>query len=428
MRACVAMICLFLGSSFLQSAEAESTFSHFTLKNGLEVYLKALKMDEQSLSIELASKNGFATFMAPSPASYKISPDVAIASDSSSLFDGQDDAIDLYYDVDAFYSYWILETDAIHAKKAFEGLQRLLTSPMWNEKALQSSLLLSKQDIDRDELARRALWALNGLPEALINPYTEGKPQNPTLQDTAQAYRNLFLDPKRSVLVVSGNFEENTVKRTIIDAFGSIPAVENRPQFNEWKQGDFPKQPREALEGIIRKTDPVISLSFPLPYELTDDTFALTELLTQVLEESFKQDLSSSLPNVSSLDISLELPFYPELKAPWILVKLQSFAKTFQKDVTALSNAMKQLLSKGVDQESLRKAKEQIDISDSFWKNEPEYWLSFLGNQALMGFDPEKMLLKRKVLQNVELKDVNDLLKKFPPERFTIFISSGKED
>lgn len=216
------LLTLLLTSS-LFSEEQNDVFYSTTLKNGIQVYLKPLNLDDEAISIELAVKNGYASFKELSPAAYAFSPNVAIESNSTSLFGGQDDAIDLYYSVEAYYSYWILETDALHLKKAIEGLERLLIHPPWNEKAFQIALEADNVKADGDEAEKRKLLSLNGMPQSILSPYTETTLKSLTLQDIEKAYRNLFTDPSKMILVVSGAFRIEEMKNVINQSFGLIP-------------------------------------------------------------------------------------------------------------------------------------------------------------------------------------------------------------
>jgi hypothetical protein len=416
-----------LVTSVLFSEEQNDVFYSTTLKNGIQVYLKPLNLDDEAISIELAVKNGYASFKDLSPAAYAFSPNVAIESNSTSLFAGQDDAIDLYYSVEAYYSYWILETDALHLQKAIEGLERLLIHPPWNEKAFQIALEADGIKADGDDADKRRLLSLNGMPESILSPYSEATLKSLTLQDTAKAFRNLFTDPSKMILVVSGAFRIEEMKNLLNKTFGSIPSPQNIPEAATQPTPTFPSQPQEIMAGVTRNTDPLIALSFPLPYPLNEDTFAITELVAQVLEESLKHDPSLDLLNPSSINISLELPLYPRLDLPWILVQFQSGQKVYRQEAANVAKAIQERFAKGVDINALKTAREQIDISDSFWRNEPEYWLAFLGNQALMGFSPTQGLLKRKALLTIPLEEVNQKIALFPQNRYTTFISSSKD-
>lgn len=417
----------FIASSALYAETPEDTFYSSTLKNGIQIFLKPLNLDDEAISIELAVKNGYASFNEPSSAAYALSPEVALESNSTSLFAGQDDAIDLFYAVEAFYSYWILETDALHMQRAIEGLHRLLIQTPWNENAFQKALGSDLFNKDADEAARIKLMRLNGMPTSFLSPYSEANLKTLTLQDTAQAYRNLFTNPEKIILVVSGAFDIEEMKHLIHKTFGSIPKVQNAPKEAMASFPSFPSNPQESIEGMTRSADPLITLSFPLPYSLTEDSFAVTELVAQALEESLKRDSTLLLLNPSSINISLELPTYPHLNLPWILVQFQSGNKVYRLEANKVATAMQERFKKGVDAGALQSAKEEIKISDSFWINEPEYWLAYLGNQALMNFSPTQGLLNRKALQSFSLEEVNQRIALFQQNRYTTFISSSKD-
>lgn len=409
------------------AAQESETFYSTTLKNGMQVYLKPLKLDDASISIELAIKNGYASFNDPSSSAYALSPGVAIESDASSLFGGHDDAIDLYYSVEAFYSYWILETDMLHARKAIEGLHSLLTDPSWNEEVFQEAVQNISFVGDREEMERKDLLQMNGIPSSILSPYTQEKIKTLTLADTSRAYRNLFSDPQKMTFVISGAFRAEEMQEWIEQTFGTMPRLEKSTEITHEPSVTFPLEPREQVAPLIKNTDPLIALSFPIPYPLNQESFPLTELTAQALEESLKHDSHLGLINPSSLDISLELPLYPHLQSPWLLVQFQSSSKSFRQEAVKVASAIQERFKQGVNQEALKLAREQIDITDSFWRNEPEYWLAFLGNQALLNFSPEQSLKLRKDLLTVPLTEVNHQLALFPQNRYTTFISSGKD-
>lgn len=427
MRLFFALLMTLYSLSPLAAQESSEPFYSTTLKNGMQVYLKPLKLDDASISIELAIKNGYASFNELSSSAYALSPGVAIESDASSLFGGHDDAIDLYYSVEAFYSYWILETDMLHARKAIEGLHSLLTDPSWNEEVFQDALQNISFVGDREEMERKELLQMNGIPSSILSPYTPDKIKSLTLEETSRAYRNLFSDPQKMTFVISGAFRTEEMQQWIEQTFGTMPRPEKSAEIAQEPSVTFPTDPREQVAPLIKNTDPLIALSFPIPYTLDQETFPLTELTAQALEESLKQDSQLGLMNPSSLDISLELPLYPHLQSPWLLVQFQSSNKSFRQEAVKVASAIQERFKQGVSQEALKSAREQIDITDSFWRNEPEYWLAFLGNQALLNFSPEQSLKLRKDLLTVPLAEVNHQLALFPQNRYTTFISSGKD-
>lgn len=412
---------------FLFAAQStEEAFYSSRLVNGMQVYLKPLKLDDDSISIELAVNNGYASFKDYPALTYVISPSTAIESNFTSLFEGYDDSIDLYYSIDAFYSYWIMETDAFHSKTAIEGLHRLLTKPSWNQKGLQNSLMTFNSSEDRDETDKRALFQLNGIPQTVLSPVLLTRTPI-TLLEVENAYNHLFDNPEKMILVVSGSFNPVSMLKVINESFGMMPQASVATDQKTWPDMNFPHQPKELLQDSVKRDDPLITISFPIPYELNKDTFPLSELVTQSLEESLKHDPSLQIQNISSFNITLELPLYPHLSAAWILIEFQSSNKFFQQETARMVQAVENRFKNGINQQALISAREQIDISDSFWRNEPEYWLAFLGNQALMGFTPEEALKKRKELLNVPLEVVNQKLALFSQNRYTTFISSGKD-
>lgn len=417
-------ICSF---NLLLAQGADEDFSSSILSNGIQVYLKPLKLDDDSISIELAVKNGYASFKEIPASAYEISPRTVIESNSTTLFGGHDDSIDLYYSIEPFYSYWILETEVFHSKLALEGLYNLITHPSWTEKGFQTSLATFNTTEDRDDADRRALFQLNGIPQAMLSSELSMSVKKISLQDAEKAYNNLFSDPEKLIIVVSGSFKLENMQKLINESFGAMPRLPKTIETTEWPLPPFPAQPKEFLEVALTSDDPLVTLSFPIPYALNENTFPLSELLAQALEDSLKLDTTLKLLNPTSINISLELPMYPHLNSPWLLIQFQSGNKIFRQEAAKVAQAAEERFSKGVNSAALASAREQIDISDSFWKNEPEYWLAFLGNQSLMGFSPEKMLKKRKDLLTIPLEEVNRQLALFPQNQYTTFISSGKD-
>lgn len=422
----ICMLCILFG----YAAFAEG----YVLKNGLTVHLKPLENDNGLLALQLVSNKGYRSFTEPGAAASFMALDASLEESigSSSAEDVQynqllDYSNEFNYAVEPSYTYFEAEIAIEDSADFLKQLSNLILYPKWGQASLEKVAVKLKERIAaelKEPSYRFELAALTqlGMPEGKASLPPVDSLQQVTLAQAEKAFSALLQNPNQLVLIISGNFEPDVLRKEIEESFGRFQPKDVSFEENTIQPLTLPLPNVKEVSYKPYKEN-MIRLSLPLPYLLSESNFNQTELLKEALEISLREEADALFSENSSIDASLELPFYPSGQNAWIVIQLLSNSNHVGKDAEKLLALVRKRLKNGVEEAFVDKAKEQLKAADDFWKLQEEFWISFYANSYLMKFNPEEMILSRRMMHQISSKEITERLQTFPENHYTLLIA-----
>ncbi len=404
---------LFVGTLTAQ----DTTLKSKQLKNGITVYLKAFENDDNTVSFQITSKRGYDSFSGQNRAALLLAPDVVTES-GVSLLDGDafssllyDYSIELYYSVDPHYSFILAETFQDSSAKLVEVMQSFLMLPKWNREALTKVKSIAQKQLASEEkdplnLVQRELYRLNNVFNQSIS---EKEIQDVSLEEVQSAFSLLFGDPRELSLAITGSFNEQEIMELVESSFGKIPVPEEKTAVKVIVHHPFPEKAKSIALPMKQESDSAVLLTFPIPEKIDAKALNLLELLAESIEYALKSEASPSIFFPSSIEAAIEFPYYPETAGGWLTLQARFKTNSSSKASTDILNLLEAIKRRGFSEKEVSAANQQLDSEDLFWQNEDEFWLSFLGNCYLMGFDPKEMLEYRTKRKAITPQEVSQL-------------------
>lgn len=404
------------------------------LANGMRVFLKPYDNGENVISLELAACGGYASFPADEETAARVSPDVVWESgleDKSSdelaaiLYDH---SIEFNYTVEPFQRYLVGEADSSGFPKLLELVVAFLKKPKFTNEALKYVLTniqteISKRERDETDLIESNFHGLNGLSTKYFAPLNSAELQKVTLEKVERAFKTLFGGAAKFVCVIAGDFDLEKMKKLVSEILVELPSETAAPLSLPPIRSHFPKQPETSVLKIKNGTDSLVRMTFQLPFLMQTQNFNEIELMVQTLEAEVRQSLNSELRIAPSIDISFEFPLCPLIAEVWLIVQFRTDPDKAETTSKTIRDELKKIQGQGFTKQATEKSIHSLKTSDEFWQNEDEYWLSFLTNAAILGWNPEDLYVNRKKTYTLKAAQLNEYLKRINFNRYTLFIT-----
>lgn len=403
------------------------------LENGFTVHLHPMNQGSGYFALQLVSKNGYRTFESINPGALWIALDAVVQvkmqkdelqQKNNPLFDY---ANEFNYAVENLYSYFEGEMPKEEGFAFLQALKGLIAEPEWNRDSFNKVLQDSKNRLEQElqspsyKIEMGILYLL-GTESSCCSLPTPAMLEGVTLEDAKLAFQTLFQNPQDLALIAAGDFERDQLFEEIKRTFGTLPSSETSKARSQFSLLSISLPQSKRIDGLGNKEN-TIRLSLPLPYSLNNHNFNETDLLKEAFETALRQDAKMTLQESSSLDVALELPLYPAGENPWFVIRLLSTGAKADEEAKELVRLTQARIQNGLSDRFVTMAKEQLKTADDFWKEQEEFWIAFLANSFLMGFDPQQMVLLRREMQTIETEPLSKKLQSFPQNRYTLLIT-----
>ena len=359
----------------------------FALKNGLKVAFEK-NLGDDEISILMIAKGGYGQVPVQDQVAARVASEVVweagfgdMNSDQTSNYLYVNSA-DLVIDTYPFYRKVEATAYMENLENVFGIIKNIFTKPRLNDLDGALTSLLKGYDpsvSDVEETFEDRIKSINTRDFPPFRPLTKAEVEKVDLKKVEDFYKMAFSNPSEFVIVIVGDFDEASTKDILEKTIGSIPAKPSAfKPLAKWPL--FP-------EGITRKTinkisrgEPSSRITFPLNFTFNEENLYQLEYVSEVIEAHMRDKLKNL---ITVIDVGYELPFYPYSNAVWLSIQLQDKNDELCK---AVLEQLKGMLKKGPDEQDLRRAFEQMEHSNDYWKHDNAYLASRDSNSLLWGW------------------------------------------
>lgn len=394
------------------------------LSNEMTILLKPTQFENNEIFIKLEALGGYAAL----PPADRFSAEFASQIAWESGFGGKSaDQISLYlYEnsvglepkIQAF-SRTIEGNSNKNGLDAFLNTVRMIfTEQQFTQEGLEAAYSKAKDSLEMLEwdygwAYEAALLRVNTNGMSLMQPMSVEDLTKVNFNVAKNVFQKAFGDPGDFVCVIVGTFEIGQAKELISRYLGAIPKS---------KLGSFPKNYNPSLafpQGITTNEiqleaspeESLTRLTFPLQISMNKNSMLQVAFVSQVIEQRLRQTIRERMSYAYGIDVSYEFPFYPLLNNPWISIRFRCDAKFVEAIRKIVLQELKELQDSGATEEDIKEIKMLEAGSNSFWLRDNFYWMSLLTDYYLWQWDLEWISEGPKMVQELSLKTVNELLK-----------------
>lgn len=268
-----------------------------------------------------------------------------------------------------------------------------------------------KQGNVRENSFEEAFIAINTQNFPWLQPLEAQDLKKADLKSCQEIFSALFADPADFVVVIVGNFETKDLLPQIEEHLGSIP--KNGSSFD---YAGAPVPPKPAAIGIKEvkvqnHKDAFARITLHLAEALDADGLPAYKIASQIIESRMRQILKQNLNGDQGIDASYQIPIYPRIDLPWIVIQYRSEPQRVQQVKELVVAEIKKLCDKGITADELNKIKEELKNEDEFWLRDNDYWLSTLSNYSIWGWQIKESIDSWEGFSHVTVDQVNKVLK-----------------
>lgn len=404
------------GSITLEEPAAHE-YTHLTLSNGMNVYVRPTTFEADEVNVHIFSKGGRSLYPNEDMPSMDYLLQTIGASGVGSFDDMSLDKMLAGHTV-SVSPYVGEETEGISANSSKADLPLLMqlthlyfTQPRRDEQAFES--LMNRQ---RAFLANR-----NASPNVTYNDslrsilYTDPARQQPmtvsrlgkvSLDRIMQIYRERFADASDFNVIINGNVNIDSLRPLLCTYLASLPST-HKPE----DVGPYDPAIRAAKEThrfVRQQATPSSTTSLFLTASLpfTADNDLKLDALCQVLRMIYTERVREEKGGTYGVGVSGDLQRYPESGA-LIKISFRTDPDKYAELIPLIYDALKEVAEKGPEEEKLNKVKAfelktygQVEIMN-------DYWQQVMYNILFNGVDFDKDYKAR--VQALTCKDLQEL-------------------
>lgn len=371
----------------------------------MHVVLKPNPTGDEEVIVQLAAVGGYSSFSKEELSAARLAADIVWGSGFSSLTPDQlsahlyNHSIEFDYATKSFYRKIAGETDRESLLTLLDLIADFFTKPQFHKAGLDEVLQVSNEslqsrDLDHVLKYENSYFALNTQYDPSTLLLSKFDLEKISLEKVKNAFELLYGNPKDFYCIIVGDFAIDEVKKQVAASLGSLPAKPSLP-LTIPANPIFPSTPTAKVVPLKIGCNSLTRLTLPIVTPLDETNFFHLEILSQAIEIRLRSIMQGKLKTSCSIDVAYEFPYYPSLTSPWLTIQFRSSFDQAEELAKMILSELKSMQNQGFKPGEIETVLRNQQNSDEFWQKEDEFWLSFLTNASLLGWDPE-MLLKIK--------------------------------
>lgn len=389
--------CLLFSDSEL-ALEKSFAIQQVTLKNGMKIFLKPTVFEPGEISVNLIAEGGFSLLDEAKRGSGELAAQVAWESGLGNLTSDQlsvllyEHSIEFNAQIKPFSRSIEASSDVKDFPELLKLIRMYFTEQNFNEEAFQTVMQEKKTSLNMPKNDQKLLFedsykVLNTQNYHFLKPFKQKYVDNADLSVLKDFFQFAFGDPSSFVAVIVGNFDPKSLLSLLDETLGSIPAKHHPLASAKPPLPSFPKGVTTKAVTYSGRKDSLARLTFPLSKEMEQGDFHLFDLSVRIFENKLRETLTKQFKSSHSVTVSYELPLYPLLKSPWMVIQYRAEPKKVAEVHQVIIKTLKDYQAGGATHEELAKCETTISKNEEYWLKDNDYWLATLSNYALWGWD-----------------------------------------
>lgn len=376
--------------------------AEFTLKNGMKIILKQTD-DASDVCLRIAALGGYAASNHDECASGMLAANIVteggvgdLSGDKLSAF-LYDHSIEFNLKIEP-YARGIDATFPLESLDATLNLiKQVFISPQFNQESFKNILSKKKRELSAKKEKEETLAPILSLILDSENKHFFFKRSDLNRIDfnkTKQIFLASFSNPADFVCVIAGKMDIQKVKELCVDYLSSLSStqIENKCLFP--CHGKVSKKAVSTIQELPNHNECLVRLAFPLQIHLDYDKLEQLELICQILETRLRQVIKKFSEDTKGVDVWYELPLYPSLEHSWMTLQFYVSQNDVKEVNRLVLEELKNSCKHGFSTEEIQLATLLRKQSLQLWEHDNDYWIVFLSNHYLWGWDTQKIVEK----------------------------------
>ncbi|KAF3363000.1 Metalloprotease [Chlamydiales bacterium STE3] len=389
--------------------------TQLVLKNGMHVFLRPSKNEEEEVMVQLAAKGGYTSCPVQEQFAARIISDVIAGSGIGSLSSDQLSALLYHYCIELdvsikpFYRMISAECDSDSLPMLVKLLHDFFLEPKFNKTGLENTVFALSEVIDNSCLDKtkkfeNAFFCLNTQTGPKKIPLSKEGLRAIEVCQLPAVFEKVFANPKDFCCVITGSFDKKLIKPYVVKLLGEIPNKTDPLGLNILASPAFPVKPCTQTLSLKNSFDSLTRITFPITIPIDCTNFFKLEMVCQTIESHLKTAMKKRFKSSYGINVAHEFPFYPSFTLPWITVQYRCSYDQAEDLAKIIVAEVHYLKNKGPTLNDLRLAEKSQKANDDFWHKEDEYWVSFITNAFLMNLNPESTFVNQKESRKMSLE------------------------
>lgn len=316
-------------------------------------------------------------------------------------------------------------TDRDGAKVLLEVIHLYFKQHQFTQTAFENVVRQTKETLDKqswDDAFEAASMAINTDHFFSLQPLSP-KDLSLVKQQDAQDFFNTFVaNPADYTCIVVGNFDTQKMSEMIKQYLGTLQVPTSRQPLIRANLPPFPKGTITHEIPLPGRTASYARLTIPIQIKITEKNIQAVELLTLMIEAQLRSVIRKSLSSTQGIDVSYEMPMYPYLDHPWLVLQYHAEPRIVLKIKESILSTLDNMRKKELDADIFSSAISDLKSSDDFWTKNNEFWLSSLANYCLWEWNSQGIGKAYDPIDAMKPAQIQGIVRDFIPENNYTFV------
>lgn len=411
-------------ASFSLFADPSFGIAQITLKNGMKVWLKPTQDEEDEVSLRMIAEGGYSLLPEDQRGSGEMATQVAFESGLGDL--SSDQLSVLLYEESVEFNARILpfsrEIEGGSRRGSLPTLLNIIrkyfmeqrfTKEAFNTVVRQNKEALKARGEDHKTYFEDNFKILNTQNYHFLKPFKLKYVENAELETIKDFFEFAFANPADFVCVIVGDFNQEEIVKVLEETLGSIPKKKPKMTLIKPTLPTFPNGVTTKVITYPGRNDSLARMTFPMTRPMEETLVHPFTVGIQILELRIREMLTKKFQSSQSVNVTYELPLYPMLAFPWVVVQYRTEPKKVAQVQDLIIQTIRTFMEKGPTDEEVQMMENIITRNEEYWLKDNDFWLGSLTNHAIWGWSSQGVIVHHEKMDRLSPQQVKKVIEAY---------------